>query len=52
MTILQIFYQNIKQKDGKAEIFEPANPYPPKKEYIIEFPSLNANLYEYDEKEK
>lgn len=52
VTLLQIFYQNIKQRDGKAELFEPVTPYPAKKEYVIEFPAIKANLYEFDEKTK
>eukprot|EP00919_Chromeraceae_sp_WS-2016_P022222 GHVR01052845.1.p1 GENE.GHVR01052845.1~~GHVR01052845.1.p1 ORF type:complete len:113 (+),score=1.51 GHVR01052845.1:475-813(+) len=35
VSFLKIFYQNIKHKDGKADIFEIPLPYPSLKHFII-----------------
>jgi hypothetical protein len=45
LTLLQIFYQNIRHKDGKADIFDPPLPYPSYRDYVIVFPKLKLNMY-------
>ena len=49
VTFLQIFYQNIKHRDGKAEKFEVPQKYPPKKVFKIILEKVTLNLYEYEE---
>ena len=49
LTFLQVFYQNIKHRDGKADIFDPPHPYPPLKKFIIDIEAIKLNFYEYVE---
>jgi hypothetical protein len=46
---LQIFYQNIKHRDGKADLFDPPHPVPALKKYHIHLEGIKLNLYEFDE---
>lgn len=52
VTFLQLFYQNIKHKDGKAEKFEPPLPFPTLREYNIYLHRLGLGLYRFDEKKQ
>jgi hypothetical protein len=49
VTFLQLFYQNIKHKDGKAEIFEPPLPFPSLREYNIYIQKVGLNMYHFCE---
>lgn len=52
VTFLQIFYQNIKQKDGRADVFEPPLPFPSLREYNIYIQKINLNMQHFKEKDK
>lgn len=45
VTFLQLFYQNIKHKDGKADIFEIPLPFPSLREYSIYIQKVGFNMY-------
>lgn len=47
LTLLQIFYQNIKHRDGKADKFEAPHPVPALKIYEIDLGKVSLNMYEY-----
>lgn len=49
VTFLQLFYQNIKHKDGLAEVFEPPLPFPSLKTYNIYIGKIGLGMYEYRE---
>ncbi len=44
---MQIFYQNIKHRDGKAEKFETPHPHPALKVYEIDLGKVDLNMHEY-----
>lgn len=44
--ILKMYYRNIKQKDGLAEVFEPASSFPTPREYKIRVPDVIVRLSE------
>jgi hypothetical protein len=50
VTFLQLFYQNIKHKDGLAEKFEPSLPFPSLREYNIHIQTVGLNMYHFVEK--
>jgi len=52
VTFLQLFYQNIKHKDGLDEKFEPSLPYPSLKNYNIRIKKIGFNMYRYLSEEK
>jgi hypothetical protein len=48
VTFLQLFYQNIKHKDGLGEIFEPPLPFPSLREYSIYIQKVGLNMYDFN----
>lgn len=50
VTFLQLFYQNIKHKDGRGEIFEPPLPFPSLREYAIYIQKVGLNMHYFEEK--
>lgn len=50
VTFLQLFYQNIKHRDGKADIFEIPLPFPSLREYSIYIQKVGLNMYYFHEK--
>lgn len=50
ITFLQLFYQNIKHKDGRGEIFEPPLPFPSLKEYSIYIQKVGVDMHYLEEK--
>lgn len=51
LTLLQIFYQNIKHRDGKAELFETPHPFPSLKIYEIDLGKVQLDMFEYEEED-
>jgi hypothetical protein len=47
LTLLQVYYQNIQHRDGKAERFETPHPVPPLKSYEINLGAVELYMYEY-----
>jgi hypothetical protein len=50
VTFLQLFYQNIKHKDGKGDIFEPPLPFPSLREYSVYIQKVGLNMYSFEDK--
>jgi hypothetical protein len=50
VSFLQIFYQNLKHKDGKGDKFESPLPFPSLRQYNVYIQKVGFNMYNFNER--